>query len=157
VLPVGPPNHLGMFHDYIEPSERPVACPNQDVVYGQCVLALDREPVVVQVPDFGDRFWVYQIVDQRADGFATIGKMYGTKPGFYLLADCGWNKGTQSNWLPAPSGEFSLYVRSYWPEAAICEGRRTPTAVAKVGLLSKLAGYGRPKAALRFDLSGGSP
>jgi hypothetical protein len=94
VLPVGPPNHLGMLHDYIEPSERAVACPNQDVVYGQCVLALDREPVVVQVPDFGDRFWVYQIVDQRTDGFATIGKMYGTKPGFYLLAGSDWNKGT---------------------------------------------------------------
>jgi len=94
VLPVGPPNRLGMLHDYIEPSERAVACPNQDVVYGQCVFALDREPVVVQVPDFGDRFWVYQIVDHRTDGFATIGTMYGTKPGFYLLAGADWNKGT---------------------------------------------------------------
>ena len=36
--------------------------------------------------DFGDRFWVYQIVDQRTDSFAQVGKMYGTKPGFYLLA-----------------------------------------------------------------------
>jgi hypothetical protein len=94
VLPVAPPNRLSMLHDYIEPSERAVACPNQDVVYGQSVLALDREPVVVQVPDFGDRFWVYQIVDQRTDGFATIGKMYGTKPGFYLLTGPDWNKGT---------------------------------------------------------------
>jgi len=34
VLPVAPPNQLGMLHDYIEPSERAVACPNQDVVYG---------------------------------------------------------------------------------------------------------------------------
>lgn len=39
-----------MLYDYIEPSERAVACPNQDVVYGQSALALDREPVVVQVP-----------------------------------------------------------------------------------------------------------
>ena len=45
-----------MLHDYIEPSERAVACPNQDVVYGQSVLALDREPFVIQVPDFGERF-----------------------------------------------------------------------------------------------------
>jgi hypothetical protein len=35
----------------------------------------------------------------------------------------------QSNWLPAPSGEFSLYVCSYWPEVAISEGRWTPPAV----------------------------
>ncbi len=91
VLPVAPPNQIGMLHDYIDPSERAVACPNQDVVYGQCVLALDREPFVLQVPDFGDRFWVYQIVDQRTDSFANIGKMYGTKPGMYLLVGPGWS------------------------------------------------------------------
>src|SRR5215471_8350013 len=91
VLPVAPPNQLGMLHDYMEPSERAVACPNQDVVYGQCVLALDREPFVIQVPEFGKRFWVYQIVDQRTDSFANIGKMYGTKPGAYLLAGPDWS------------------------------------------------------------------
>jgi hypothetical protein len=91
VLPVAPPNHLGMLHDYIEPSERAVACPNQDVVYGQCVLALNREPVVVQVPDFGDRFWVYQVIDQRTDGFAEIGRMYDRPPGFYLLVGPDWD------------------------------------------------------------------
>ena len=36
----------------------------------------------------------------------------------------------KSNWLPAPTGEFSLYVRSYWPDAAISEGRWTPPPVA---------------------------
>src|SRR5262249_29258141 len=72
---------------------RAVACPNQDVVYGQCVADFAKEPVVVQVPDFGDRFWIYQAVDQRTDGFAALGKMYGTKPGLYLLAGADW-KGT---------------------------------------------------------------
>lgn len=91
VLPVAPPNQLSMLHDYIEPSERAVACPNQDVVYGQGVLALDREPFVLQVPDFGERFWVYMSVDQRTDSFASIGKMYGTKPGAYLLAGADWS------------------------------------------------------------------
>lgn len=90
VLPVGPPNHLGMLRDYIEPSERAVACPNQDVVYGQCITDFSKDAVVVQVPDFGDRFWVYQAVDQRTDSFAGLGKMYGTKPGFYLLAGADW-------------------------------------------------------------------
>jgi hypothetical protein len=56
------------------------------VVYGMGALALDVSPVVIQVPDFGDRFWVYQIVDLRTDGFAQLGAMYGTRPGFYLLA-----------------------------------------------------------------------
>lgn len=90
VLPVAPPNRLCMLRDYIEPSERAVACPNQDVVYGQCVADFAAGPVVVQVPDFGDRFWVYQVVDQRTEAFAPLGKMYGTKPGFYLLAGADW-------------------------------------------------------------------
>lgn len=90
VLPASPPNQLSMLTDYVAPSEREVACPNQDVVYGGGPLALDLEPVVVQVPDFGDRFWVYQIVDTRTDSFVELGSMYGTAPGFYLLAGPGW-------------------------------------------------------------------
>jgi len=93
IVPVAPPNQLAMLHDYIVPEERVVACPNQDVVYGLGILDLSQEPTVIQVPDFGDRFWVYQIVDQRTDSFAQVGKMYGTKPGFYLLAGPDW-KGT---------------------------------------------------------------
>jgi hypothetical protein len=81
-----PLNHIAMLTDYVSPEERAVACPNQDVVYGLGLLALDLSPVVVQVPDLGSRFWVYQIVDLRTDSFVQLGKMYGTTPGFYLLA-----------------------------------------------------------------------
>jgi hypothetical protein len=85
-----PLNQIAMLTDYVAPEERAVACPNQDVVYGIGALALDLSPVVVQVPDFGDRFWVYQIVDLRTDSFVQLGKMYGTKPGFYLLVGPDW-------------------------------------------------------------------
>ena len=89
-LIVVPLNRVGMFTDYVDPLERAVACPNQDVVYGIGALALDVSPVVVQVPDFGERFWVYQIVDLRTDSFVQLGKMYGTTPGFYLLVGPNW-------------------------------------------------------------------
>ena len=81
---------MAMLTDYIDLAERAVACPNQDVVYGGGPLALDVSPVVVQVPDFGGRFWVYQIVDLRTDSFADLGAMYDTKPGFYLLVGPKW-------------------------------------------------------------------
>lgn len=90
VLPAAPPNQLSMLTDYVAPSEREVACPNQDVVYGGGPLALDIEPVVLQVPDFGSRFWVYQVVDTRTDSFAELGSMYATPPGFYLLVGPDW-------------------------------------------------------------------
>lgn len=91
ILPIAPLNRLAMLSDYVEPQERFVACPNQDVVYGGGVLALDQSPVVIQVPDFGERFWVYQLVDLRTDSFAELGAMYGSKPGFYLLVGPDWN------------------------------------------------------------------
>lgn len=85
-----PINQLAMLTDYVAPEERSIACPNQDVVYGIGSLALDVSPVVIQVPDFGDRFWVYQIVDLRTDSFVQLGKMYNTTPGFYLLVAPDW-------------------------------------------------------------------
>jgi hypothetical protein len=91
IVPLSPPNQLCMLTDYIKPGEREVACPNQDVVYGFGITDFTKDAIVVQVPDFGDRFWVYQICNQRIDGYAQIGKMYGTKPGFYLLTGPKWN------------------------------------------------------------------
>jgi hypothetical protein len=89
-----PVNQIAMLTDYVDPAERSVACPNQDVVYGIGSIALDVSPVVVQVPDFGSRFWVYQIVDLRTDSFVQLGKMHGSKPGFYLLVGPNWKGDT---------------------------------------------------------------
>jgi hypothetical protein len=90
VLPVAPRGQIAMLSDYIDPGQNFVTCPNQDVVYGLGYFSLDEEPVVIQVPDFGDRFWVYAIYDARADQFSELGKPYNTKPGFYLIVGPQW-------------------------------------------------------------------
>jgi hypothetical protein len=38
----------------------------------------------------------------------------------------------RANWLPAPQGDFSLYIRAYWPKPAIMDGTWTPPPVKKV-------------------------
>jgi len=90
VVPVAPRGYLSMLFDYVEPNQSFVACPNQDVVYGTIFASLDEEPVVIQVPDFADRFWVYALYDARTDQYGEMGKAYGTEPGFYLLAGPKW-------------------------------------------------------------------
>jgi len=90
VLPAAPRGQIAMLHDYINPEQNFVTCPNQDVVYGLGYFSLDKEPVIMQVPDFGDRFWVYALYDARTDQFAEIGKPYSTKPGFYLFVGPNW-------------------------------------------------------------------
>ena len=44
IVPVAPLNRLSMLSSYIEPQERMVACPNQDVVYGAGSIGLDVSP-----------------------------------------------------------------------------------------------------------------
>lgn len=100
VVPVAPRGRLSMLNDYVKPDQGFVACPNQDVVYGTGFYSLDQEPVVIQVPDFGDRFWIYALYDARTDQFGEFGKAYGTKPGFYLLAGPNW-KGDIPNGITA--------------------------------------------------------
>jgi hypothetical protein len=89
-IPMAPVGYLTMLNDYIKPEEKFIVCPNQDVVYGGGFTALDMGPTVIQVPDVGDRFWVYPLYDTRTDEVARIGKQYGTKPGFYMIVGRNW-------------------------------------------------------------------
>src|SRR4030095_179513 len=57
----------------------------------------------------------------NADGSLTL--YFGAKsPG----------KDKETNWVPAPEGPFSLYIRCYWPEQAVLDGTWKPLEVEKV-------------------------
>ncbi len=100
-----------MLLDYIAPEQIFIICPNQDVVYGMGFMSLDEQLVIVQVPDIGERFWVYTMYHARNDQIGHLEKPYGSKPGFYLLAGPNWQ------------GEI--------PDGII-EVLRSPTALANV-------------------------
>jgi hypothetical protein len=40
-------------------------------------------------------------------------------------------KDEESNWLPAPAGYFSIWLRSYWPDQAILDGTWLPPKVER--------------------------
>jgi hypothetical protein len=103
VIPVAY-NRVAMLTGYIAPDEHFIACPNQDVAYGAGFFDLGKGPAVFQVPDFGNRFWVYALYDARTDEISQIGKQYGTKPGFYLLVG--------PNWTGNPPAGITAVVRS---------------------------------------------
>jgi hypothetical protein len=37
----------------------------------------------------------------------------------------------ESNWLPSPAENFSLYIRAYWPEESVVNGTLKPPAITK--------------------------
>ncbi len=93
-LPVAPMNQVTMLTGYISPAEVFIGDPNQDVVYGVGFLNLEQEPVVVQIPEFGDRFWTFPVYDARTDEMSQLGQQYGTKPGFYMIVGPNWQGAT---------------------------------------------------------------
>jgi hypothetical protein len=120
-MPVAPLNELAMLADYIDPDIRIVAHPNQDVVYGFGIFAVDQEPVVVQVPDFGERFWMYQICDQRTDSFAEASTIYCTKPGCYLIVGPTWEGDKPSGVIDvwrSPTDTGVLIPRAFMADTA---------------------------------------
>jgi hypothetical protein len=64
--------------------------PTRTLCLGAGFFAVDKGPIVFQVPEFGDRFWVYSLYDARTDEFSEIGQQYGTKPSFYLMVGPSW-------------------------------------------------------------------
>ena len=89
-IPVAPVNRLAMLTDIIRPRTTVVPCANQDVIYGFGMFDLAADAVVIQIPDFGARFWLYQLGDHRTDAFARVGRMHGTQPGCYLVVGPDW-------------------------------------------------------------------
>jgi hypothetical protein len=55
---------------------------------------------------------------RNADGSLTL-YVGATSPG----------QDQESNWLPAPEGRFSLYIRAYWGQAPIIDGSWRPPAI----------------------------
>ncbi len=88
--PNSPLNRLKMQTDYLNPEQRFIVCPNQDVTYGIGFLDLAKSPVVVQVPAFGKRYWSIELMDQRSDVFASPGIRNNTTPGHYLVVGPNW-------------------------------------------------------------------
>ncbi len=92
IAPVAPWGRISMLTDYINAGERLITCPNQDTVYGAGFQHLEVNPAVIQVPDFGKRFWVYQGLDGRTESVGGLGQQYGTKPGFYAFVGPNWKR-----------------------------------------------------------------
>jgi hypothetical protein len=37
----------------------------------------------------------------------------------------------ESNWLPAPSGNFSIWLRAYWPDQAVLDATWKPPVISR--------------------------
>lgn len=90
---------------YITADYRDGGSPNNDTLYSMSILDLKKEPIILTVPDTGDRYYTFEFASMSSDNFAYVGKRTtGVKAGHYAIVGTDWKgklpKGVK---LPAPA------------------------------------------------------
>ncbi len=90
----GPANTFSHIRAYPDADFKTVVRPNFDTLYSSCWLDLTEEPVVMSVPDMGDRYYLMPILDMWTDVFAAPGwRTSGCRAGDFAIVPPHW-KGT---------------------------------------------------------------
>lgn len=80
--------HLRNFPDH---SSKSVVRPSNDLLYSNAWLDLSSEPIIMHLPDFGDRYYLLPLMDAWTNVFASPGtRTTGNSAGDYAIVGPGW-------------------------------------------------------------------
>jgi hypothetical protein len=141
----GPMGQLAKARSYPDASFRDVTAPNADTLYTTAWVDLSREPWVLSLPDFKDRYFLFPMLDAWTNVFQVPGtRTTGTAAQTYALTRPGWRgslpQGVRE--LKAPTSMVWILGRIY------CSG--TPEDYAAVHALQDacrlmpLSAWGKP-------------
>lgn len=89
-----PVNHFSLVRKFPDHLFREVVRPNCDTLYATAWFDLSAEPIILSVPDMGDRYYVMPFMDAWTNVFAYVGtRTTGNGPGHYMVVGPDW-KGT---------------------------------------------------------------
>ncbi len=90
-------NKLVHARSFVKPGDKPGAGANVDTYYSYGWLDLSEEPIVISLPAFGDRYYVYQLTDLYGHNFHNVGNSlsHETPPSYagpyaFVLTPPGW-------------------------------------------------------------------
>ena len=140
-----PMGQLRRLRSYPAVDDHSVPAPNADTLYTDAWLDASKEPMVLSIPDMGDRYFMMPMLTGWTDVFQSPGtRTTGQRPQKYVITGPGW-----SGALPAGLTEYKSPTGIVWLLGRIyCTG--TPEDYAKVHALQDqislvpLSQYGRP-------------
>ena len=90
-LGYAPVNHLSLVRKFPDHLFREVVRPNCDTLYATAWFDLSTEPIILSVPDMGNRYYVMPFMDAWTNVFAYVGtRTTGNGPGHYMVVGPGW-------------------------------------------------------------------
>lgn len=100
-------NELSWQRALSGPGNRTVVAPNRDTLYSVAVLDLRAEPMALSLPEVGDRYYTYQLLDAWTESFAYVGtRTTGGRAGTWVITPPGWDgllpEGTDRIEAPTP-------------------------------------------------------
>jgi hypothetical protein len=107
-------NQLYLNQTLATPALR-VPGPNVDTIYGFAWLDLSAGPVVLDVPDAGDRYYSFQFMDAYENTFAYVGRRAtGTSAGTFVIAGPDWDGSlpTGAKRIDAPTNAVLVLTRT---------------------------------------------
>ncbi|HEX2329438.1 MAG TPA: DUF1254 domain-containing protein [Candidatus Angelobacter sp.] len=105
-----PMNQLCNRRTFPEPSTNTVVSPNADTLYSFGFLDVSVEPIVLSVPDMGNRYYLMQLMDAWSNVFAAPGtRTTGNGKGDFAIAGPGW-----SGTLAAPLQQLQSPTALVW-------------------------------------------
>ncbi|HEX4409669.1 MAG TPA: DUF1254 domain-containing protein [Xanthobacteraceae bacterium] len=105
-----PVNQFAHARAYPKADEKDVVRFNFDTLYSLAWLDLDREPMVLSVPDTGGRYYLLEMLDMWSDVFSVVGtRTTGTKAGNFALVGPHW-----SGTLPKAMTKIVAPTSAFW-------------------------------------------
>jgi hypothetical protein len=87
-----PINQFAHYRTFPDATNREVVGPNRDTLYSFAWLDLSDEPMVLSVPEMGDRYWNMMVLDAWNDVPAAPGsRTEGSKGGDFAIMGPNWN------------------------------------------------------------------
>lgn len=142
----GPMNAFWSMSSYPAATDKGVVRYNFDTLYSSAFLDMNKEPMVVSVPDTNGRYYLLPMLDMWSNVFASPGwRTTGTQAGNYLITPPGWSGAVPSGMtqIKAPTPVIWIIGRTKTDGPADYEAVNKIQAAFKATPLSQ---WGKPPA-----------